>query len=100
MADPDWQSSDSYEPLRSLDRIGLAWEFLRRNPGYCQFFDRIRRRARKSLKTSASAAPEVAVDPRWGLAFCCRSEARRLAAVCLLVARRAWNHCTACRQPR
>ncbi|MFM9587728.1 transcriptional regulator domain-containing protein, partial [Streptomyces caniscabiei] len=34
MTSSRWQSEESYEPIRSMDRIQLAWEFLRRNPDY------------------------------------------------------------------
>ena len=30
----DWRSPNAADALKELDRSGLAWEFLRRNPEY------------------------------------------------------------------
>ena len=37
MADPateDWRNPAAYAVLRRIDRAGLMWEWLRRDPGY------------------------------------------------------------------
>ena len=31
---PDWQDGEPYSVLHSLDRAGLMWEWLRRDPNY------------------------------------------------------------------
>jgi len=35
----DWRSPAAYIYAKTLDKLGLAWEFLRRNPGYCTAFE-------------------------------------------------------------
>ena len=35
----DWRSSDAYDYAEDLDKPGLAWEYLRRNPKYCAAFE-------------------------------------------------------------
>lgn len=61
---PDWRSPSDYENLRQLDRAGLAWEFLRRDPEYQKDF------ARTFDATSREA---IAIAERWGLCFRMRS---------------------------
>lgn len=34
---PDWRDAGSYEPVLAGGRQALAWEVLRRNPGYRAF---------------------------------------------------------------
>lgn len=36
----DWTDAAAYAPLLSADRSVLAWEWLRRDPGYCEAADR------------------------------------------------------------
>lgn len=31
---PDWQNPDRYTAINEVDRAGLAWEFVRRDPQY------------------------------------------------------------------
>ena len=62
MSSTGWLSPEAYGYLRDLNFGGLAWEFLRRNPGYCA--DYAAPRFRAALETGA-AGPEQ----RWGLRF-------------------------------
>ena len=55
---PDWRDSKAYEALRNADRSALAWEWLRRDPGYCESFRDY------SQQSPTEAAAELA---RWGL---------------------------------
>ena len=34
----DWRNSKSYLWIRTLPRRAIAWEFLRRNPRYCETY--------------------------------------------------------------
>lgn len=60
MSKEDWRLRAAYEYAAGMDRAGLAWEFLRRNPDY---------------RTAYEAAPAQADDGtdgparRWGLRF-------------------------------
>lgn len=60
---PDWRDGGSYRRLAGIDRAGLMWEWLRRDPGYVDWY------ARASAVTRG--APAVApIDPfPWGLHF-------------------------------
>ena len=55
---PDWSDGVAYDALHHADRSVLAWEWLRRDPGYCQSF------RDHSEHVSAEAAAALA---RWGL---------------------------------
>lgn len=55
---PDWRDSKAYEALREVDRSALAWEWLRRDSGYCQSFRHY------SQQSSTEAVAELV---RWGL---------------------------------
>ena len=57
---PDWRLPNHYENLRPLDRAGMAWEFLRRNPKYKKDFSR-------------AVEGSDAIARRWGLCFRLRS---------------------------
>lgn len=39
---PDWWDSAPYRALSGIDRAGLAWEWLRRDPGYAAMSARLR----------------------------------------------------------
>ncbi|QUD90423.1 transcriptional regulator domain-containing protein [Phenylobacterium montanum] len=56
----DWQDAAVYQRLRALPACGLAWEFLRRNPGYRQAW-------RASARGLAGAADNLC--EAWGLRF-------------------------------
>jgi len=93
MANSRWQSKESYDPVRSLDRIELAWEFLRRNPDYRRDY----RYALASDRRQSDAAPPtktgVVIDPVWGLSYCLGSQTWCLAATDILVSD---NPCHSC----
>lgn len=40
---PDWRDSAPYRALSGIDRAGLAWEWLRRDPAYVAMSARLRR---------------------------------------------------------
>jgi len=40
---PDWRDSAPYRALIGIDRAGLAWEWLRRDPAYAALSARLRR---------------------------------------------------------
>lgn len=62
MIDPaprDWRDDHLYARLYGIDRAGLMWEWLRRDPGYVAWY------ARASLATRGTAS-----DPtQWGIHF-------------------------------
>ncbi len=62
MSIKDWRSPSAYDYTRDLNSVGVAWEFLRRNPDYRA--DYANARIRAALETGA-ADPER----RWGLRF-------------------------------
>lgn len=55
---PDWRDPAPYVALRGIDRAGLMWEWLRRDPGYVGWY------------TQASTATLGTGDALpWGLHF-------------------------------
>jgi hypothetical protein len=74
-----WREHAEYCWLRSLDRAGFAWEFLRRNPDYCRIVGahgpniplRIGWREVRDVKEE-----EARVAAPWGVHFPCRPIAR------------------------
>ena len=60
----DWRSQDAGDALKELDRAGLAWKFLRRNPEYREDY-------RRALDRIAAGAitEESAMAARVRLAF-------------------------------
>ncbi|WP_424141287.1 transcriptional regulator domain-containing protein [Sphingosinicella ginsenosidimutans] len=57
-----WRDGRRYSGLRGIDRAGLMWEWLRRDPGYIAWY------ARASEATRGHAATEI--EPvQWGLHF-------------------------------
>lgn len=63
----NWRDGAAYDYLSDLDPGALAWEFLRRNPGYRDDFDQ--------LTSSPQAPPEEVPSflEKWGLCFRRRS---------------------------
>jgi hypothetical protein len=60
---PGWDQPAAYERLRRVDRSGLAWEWLRRDPAY-------RAAAAPALGSGRRDGPVISADPlaaRWGL---------------------------------
>ena len=60
---PDWRSSSTAEALNQLDRAGLAWEFLRRNPEYQGDYGNLPPHAEETDPAT------IATGVRWGLCF-------------------------------
>ncbi|HEX7693950.1 MAG TPA: DUF6499 domain-containing protein [Sphingomonas sp.] len=60
-----WRDPGSYARLRGIDRAGLMWEWLRRDPAYIAWH------AQASAATRGAAAANPAVeDPHlWGVHF-------------------------------
>ena len=67
----DWRSEDAVDALLQLDRAGLAWEFLRRNPDYCEDFRQTLQRVATGEIAEEAAMTEF--SRRWGLSFRPRS---------------------------
>ena len=96
MANSDWQSKESYLPARSLDRVGLAWEFLRRNGDYQREYRGAQASQSQIVEPLPSLGTGGAIDPVWGLSFRCQPETRCLAASGLVVAGDPCLGCAAC----
>ncbi|WP_372891788.1 transcriptional regulator domain-containing protein [Sphingomonas sp.] len=59
---PDWRHADDYARLRGIDRAGLMWEWLRRDPGYVAWYTR--------ASTATRGARAATDDPaQWGIHF-------------------------------
>lgn len=67
----DWRDARPYERLRGIDRAGLMWEWLRRDPEYVAWY------VRASRATRGSAMPAELDAEQWGLHFRRRSCPRR-----------------------
>lgn len=58
-----WRDGAQYTRLRGIDRAGLMWEWLRRDPGYIAWYVR----ASAATRGSGGAA---SIEPiQWGLHF-------------------------------
>lgn len=64
---PDWQDGAAYQSLQQMDRLGWAWQWLRRNGGF-----------KEALKSSTCLTStdravvrldNTATTPTWGLMF-------------------------------
>jgi hypothetical protein len=67
----DWRSQDAVDALLELDRAGLAWEFLRRNPDYREDFSQTLQRVATGEISEETAMTEF--SRRWGVSFRPRS---------------------------
>ena len=67
----DWRLQDAGDALKELDRAGLAWEFLRRNPEYRENYRQALERIASGVITEEAAMTEI--SRRWGLSFRPRS---------------------------
>jgi Proteobacterial transcriptional regulator-like domain len=67
----DWRLQHAVDALLELDRAGLAWEFLRRNPGYREEFRQTLQRIASGEISEEAAMTEF--SRRWGLSFRPRS---------------------------
>ncbi len=65
--DDSWRSPESTAYLDRVQRVGFAWEFLRRNPDYQEDYERMSR----LLASGTAVALEVALAlaQRWSLSF-------------------------------
>lgn len=62
---PDWRNDAPYRALAGIDRAGLAWEWLRRDPGYAAMSARLRR-----VGVGLASHLEMEADARaFGLCF-------------------------------
>ncbi|WP_419188829.1 transcriptional regulator domain-containing protein [Enhydrobacter aerosaccus] len=59
--EPDWRDASAYD-LSQLDRLAIAWEFLRRNPRYRDDYEK--------LMAELDLEARAALAERWGLSFC------------------------------
>lgn len=76
MARPDWRKPETYEKVRDLDAVDLAWEFLRRNPDY--------QRACLDWSRELTVTGQGPSVRPWGLSFRSRSRAHGPRAARLL----------------
>ena len=67
----DWRSQHAVDALLELDRAGLAWEFLRRNPDYREDFRQTLQRIASGEISEEAAMTEF--SRRWGVSFRPRS---------------------------
>jgi Family of unknown function (DUF6499) len=85
MPDHNWRDESAYEFSSDLSLSNFAFEFLRRNPNYCDEY-------RIAAATDASGARTEALpmnpDLRWGLSFLDRSRHSRGRSTRILVAAR------------
>jgi Family of unknown function (DUF6499) len=66
-----WRSQVAVDALLELDRAGLAWEFLRRNPDYREDFRQTLQRI--ALNEISEDAAMTEFSRRWGVSFRPRS---------------------------
>lgn len=61
---PDWWDPSHYARLGGIDRAGLMWEWLRRDPDYIAWH------IRASTATRGAGMPDTESNPvQWGLHF-------------------------------
>jgi len=78
----DWRDPSRYQPLLKLDRVGWAWEWLRRNPEFVAAMPKSSvQGAMEPRVVTVSDAPLAA---RWGILFC-RARRRLLESIRLLI---------------
>jgi Family of unknown function (DUF6499) len=63
----DWRSPEAADVLKDLDRSGVAWEFLRRDPEYCEHYASVVQRMDSSAISHETALSEL--SDRWGCMF-------------------------------
>ncbi|MFK4874117.1 transcriptional regulator domain-containing protein [Novosphingobium sp. ZW T3_23] len=81
----DWRDPHSYRSLAGIDRAALAWEWLRRDQGYIDWYARASELTRSGWDGGAAQA--------WGLHFCRGSRGFRPGGTAYLVGRyRPRNH--------
>lgn len=55
----DWSTPGAYDHLAGIDRAGLMWEWLRRDPEYRAWY----------VTASAATGGNMGATPEWGLHF-------------------------------
>ncbi|RYD70531.1 MAG: hypothetical protein EOP84_26530 [Verrucomicrobiaceae bacterium] len=65
----DWQDPRPYEALNSLDRAGLAWEFVRRDPRYACSIPPLPVGLHRAGVTVEIIPPDEPPAATWGLSF-------------------------------
>jgi hypothetical protein len=60
----DWRSPEAAAALKDLDRSGLAWEFLRRNPEFREHYASILKRIESNAVSEEAGLTEL--SDRWG----------------------------------
>jgi hypothetical protein len=63
----DWRSPEAADALKDLDRSGVAWEFLRRDPEYCEHYASVVQRMDSGAISRETALGEL--SDRWGCMF-------------------------------
>lgn len=66
----DWRDSKAYDYTAKLTRLGWAWEFLRRNPQFCDDLARLLEDVEQIESDIADAMFRTKVElSRWGVLF-------------------------------
>ena len=63
----DWRSPEAADVLKDLDRSGVAWEFLRRDPEYCEHYASVVQRIELDAISPDTGLAEL--SDRWGCMF-------------------------------
>lgn len=66
---PDWHDAAPYARLVTLDRAGMAWEWLRRDPAYRLFHAESSSEHRGGEDGAVVRALPQVPSARWGLLF-------------------------------
>lgn len=61
-----WRDGARYARLHGIDRAGLMWEWLRRDPDYIAWYTQASRATRGAAGSDRSPLPDPA---KWGLHF-------------------------------
>ncbi len=73
--DESWRSPEATAYLDRVQRVGFAWEFLRRNPDYQDDYERMSRHLASGTTIALEAA--LALAQRWSLSFPVRPAAAK-----------------------
>lgn len=73
--DESWRSPEASAYLDHVQRVGFAWEFLRRNPDYQEDYERMSRHLASGTTIALEAA--LALARRWSLSFPVRPAAAK-----------------------
>ena len=65
----DWQDPRPYEALSRLDRAGLAWEFVRRDPRYGSLIPGLPVGPYPARTDVEIIPPDESAAATWGLSF-------------------------------